>query len=73
MEFKIKNKRTILLIIAFAIVFYWGLNHLVPILELAEKMVGVFSPFILGGAIAFVLNVPLKLIENCLLYTSRCV
>ncbi len=66
MEFKIKNKRTILLIIAFAIVFYWGLNHLVPILELAEKMVGVFSPFILGGAIAFVLNVPLKLIEKVL-------
>lgn len=64
MEIKIKNKRTLLLIITFAILLYWGVEHLEAILGVVGKFLGIVFPFLLGGAIAFVLNVPMKNIER---------
>lgn len=64
MEIKIKNKRTLLLIITFAILLYWGVEHLEAILGVIGKILGIVFPFLLGGAIAFVLNVPMKNIER---------
>lgn len=66
MEIKIKNKRTLLLIITFAILLYWGVEHLETILGVAGKLLGILFPFLLGGAIAFVVNVPMKNIERML-------
>lgn len=67
MEIKIKNKRSLLIIIACGILFYWGLNHLSVFLSILKQFLGVVSPFLMGGAIAFVLNVPMKNIEKRLL------
>ncbi len=64
MEIKIKNKRTLLLIITFAILLYWGVEHLETILGVLGKGIGIIFPFLLGGAIAFVINVPMKNIEE---------
>lgn len=66
MEFKIKSKKTLLLIITFAVLLAWGLNHLPLFISAGRKLLGVVFPFILGGAIAFVLNVPLKFVERLL-------
>ncbi len=67
MEIKIKNKRSLLIIITCGILFYWGLNHLSVFLSILKQLLGVVSPFLMGGAIAFVLNVPMKNIEKRLL------
>lgn len=64
MEIKIKNKRTLLLIITFAILLYWGLEHLDALFKIGGQFLGIIFPFLLGGAIAFVLNVPMKNIER---------
>ena len=67
MEIKIKNKRSLLIIITCGILFYCGLNHLSVFLGILKQLLGVVSPFLMGGAIAFVLNVPMKNIEKRLL------
>ena len=51
-------------IIAFAILLYWGLNHFAVILDGVSIIVGVLSPFLLGAAIAFILNVPMRFFER---------
>lgn len=66
MEIKIKNRRTLLLIITFAVLLYWGLEHLDTFWNTAGRLLGIAFPFLLGGAIAFVLNVPMKNIERML-------
>lgn len=64
MEFKINNKKTIFFAIAFAIVLYWGLNNHELLIRGLSYVIGICSPIILGGAIAFVLNVPLRFFEK---------
>lgn len=66
MEFKINNKKTIFIAIAFAIVLYWGLNNHELLIRGLSYVIGICSPIILGGAIAFVLNVPLRFFEKYL-------
>lgn len=66
MEFKINNKKTIFIAIAFAIVLYWGLNNHDLLFRGLSYVIGICSPIILGGAIAFVLNVPLRFFEKYL-------
>lgn len=64
MEIKIHNKKTVLFIITFAIVLFWGLNHLPVIRDGIFVILGVLSPFLLGAAIAFILNVPMRFFER---------
>lgn len=66
MEIKINNKKTLCGIIAFAVLLYWGVNHFEVITNTFSRMVGILSPFLLAGAIAFVINVPMKIIEKYL-------
>lgn len=64
MEFKLNSKKNLLGVIAFAICLYWGLNHLGLLADALNKCLGISMPFLLGGAIAFVLNVPMKFFEG---------
>lgn len=66
MEFKINNKKTLCIVIAFTIIFYWGLNHMGNISKALGTGLAMLSPFLLGGAIAFIINVPMKIIEKYL-------
>ncbi len=54
-------------LVAFSILLYLGLSNLLAVLGFLSKIISVFMPLILGIAIAFVLNLLLKLIENKLL------
>lgn len=64
MEFKLNSKKNLVEVIAFAIVLYWGLNHWKLLGDVLGRCMGIMTPFLLGGAIAFVLNVPMKFIEG---------
>lgn len=63
-----KSVRTILLIITFAVVLYTAAQNLAAIYGAIATVWNIFGVVITGLAMAFVLNVPLKLFENRLLY-----
>lgn len=60
----IKEMKNIIILILIAIFAYWGLNNLDVIFSVIGKVFSVLMPFILGGAIAFILNIPASKIEN---------
>lgn len=66
MELNKRNIRKILGIIIFTIVFAYIINHL-ELIGIGIKAVGgILTPFIIGAGIAFVLNVPMRAIENAI-------
>lgn len=68
MEFNRKNVRIILLIIAFAVVLYTAAQNLASVYGAVKTVWNVFGVVISGLAMAFVLNVPLKLFEDRVFY-----
>ena len=63
-----RTVRTILLIITFAVALFTAAQNLGAIYGAVRTVWGVFSVVITGLALAFVLNVPMKLFEERLLY-----
>lgn len=59
-----KTVRNIFLVAVGAIAFYWILNQTEQVRSLWSALTGMFSPFILGATIAFIMNVPLRPIER---------
>ena len=59
-----KTVRNIFFVVVGAIVFYWILNETEQFRSLWTSLMGMISPFILGAAIAFIMNVPLRPIER---------
>lgn len=58
------NLRNILIIVSFAILLYWAVTHLSQIGRGIDKVLSIFSPFIIGFAIAFILNMILSPLER---------
>jgi len=50
------------------LVVWFLLNHLGALLGFAQTLLGILSPFLLGGALAFVLNVPMSFLEKKALF-----
>ena len=64
------NKQTLrgwLTVVCTGVVLFCALQNLGAVLDAAGALAGIFTPFLLGGAIAFVLNVPMRAIEKRLL------
>lgn len=61
-----KTVRNIFLVAVGAIAFYWVLHETNQFKNLWSSITGMFSPFILGAAIAFILNVPMRVVEKSL-------
>lgn len=55
-----------LTLILIAIISYWTINNLNIIGGAISKIFNVLLPFILGGALAFILNIPMTKIEKLL-------
>ena len=51
-------------IIAFGILLYCGMEHFDVMIGAVDFVLGIVMPFLVGGAIAFVINVPMKSIER---------
>ena len=71
MELNKSNIKKILGIVAFAALFYTGLQQWDRVSAFAGKIFGYFFPFLLGGGIAFILNVPMRAIERGLFSGNR--
>ncbi len=64
MELNKENMKKIRWLIAFAVILYLGVQNLAVVLKYAKVLWGLILPFVLGGAMAFVLNVPMSFIER---------
>lgn len=58
--------RTVLAIITFTVLLIYLLNHTGVIVGMFRKLISVLFPFLLGCAIAFIINIPMKGIEDSL-------
>ena len=59
-----RNMKKIALLITFAIVLYWVINNADVFAGILSYLTGLVMPFLIGTAIAFVLNAPLRVIEK---------
>lgn len=64
MEWKKENLRGLLLVVCGGIAFYSLLQNLPAVAMAVGWLLGILAPFLLGGAMAFVLNVPMRAIER---------
>ena len=64
MQLDKKTIRTLLLMAGFCIVLYWALQNLDRVSGILGGVWGLVSPFVLGGSLAFILNVPMRAIER---------
>ena len=61
------NKKTLFRIFlgaAGCIILYWLLNEGESVRTVLDKVLNILSPFIIGGCIAFIANVPMRFFEN---------
>ena len=64
MEFNKSNIKGLLLVICGGVAFYCALQNLGAVAGAVRWLLGILSPFLLGSAIAFILNVPMRAIER---------
>lgn len=67
MEVNKKLLTRVFLGIAGCIVLYWLLHETERVKSVLDAVINVLSPFIFGGVLAFILNVPMRSIENSIL------
>lgn len=66
MEFNKKNIKTLILIAFSCILFYLGVKNVGLVLHYLGQFIDILFPFIVGAAIAFIINVPMSRLENCM-------
>ena len=64
MEWNRQSIRGLLAVVCGGVVLYVGLHHLGAVIGALKALLHVLAPFLLGGAVAFVLNVPMRSIEG---------
>lgn len=66
LEINKKTLRNLFIVVASGIVLYWILHETERVGRLFDLVKSIFSPFLTGAAIAFVLNVPMRAFEGLL-------
>lgn len=64
MEFNKGNIKGLLLVVCGGVAFYCALQNLGDVAAAGRWLLGILTPFLLGSAIAFILNVPMRAIER---------
>jgi Predicted permease len=64
MELNKKNMKRLALLIAFGILLYFCLSNISRFSDFANLVMNIIAPLVLGMAIAFILNVLLRPVEN---------
>ena len=58
-------------LVAFAVCLFWGLQHIAPIYGLVRAFLSSLTPLFLGVAVAFVVNMPMNILEDKLLSRTK--
>lgn len=64
MQWNKQNIKWLLLVVFSGIAFFCALQNLGFVLGGLKAFIGILAPFLLGGVIAFILNVPMRAIER---------
>ena len=64
MELNKENMKKIRWLIAFAVLLYLGVQNFSVVLKYVKILWGLVLPFVIGGAMAFMLNVPMAFLER---------
>ncbi len=64
MELNKENMKKIRWLIAFAVLLYLGVQNFSVVLKYIKILWGLVLPFVIGGAMAFMLNVPMAFLER---------
>ncbi len=56
--------KSVIIVVTFAILLYWGLQHFSTLTGGLKAVIGLLSPFIIGFAIAFIINTVLVPLEK---------
>ena len=70
MEFNRKSTKVLFGLVAFGVLLFWALQNLSLLGSICGTVFSLLLPFLLGGGIAFVLNVPMRKIESLLFRRS---
>ena len=71
MELNKKNMKNLILLIVFAVLFYVGAQRIENLAAGILFVCRVVFPFILGGALAFILNIPMSFLEEKLFHKVK--
>ena len=71
MNWSKKDILNICKIVAFGIILYWALQNLGVIGTAFGALAAILSPFIWGGALAFIINIPMTIFENKVFKTRK--
>lgn len=71
MELNKKTLRNIFLGVVGCIFFYWLLHETERLRSVLSAIGAILSPFVVGSALAFILNVPMRAIERLLKFISK--
>ena len=64
MKFYNKNTQGFFGLVAFGVLLYLGVSNISYILKAFSYLVSVIFPFIIGGCMAFIINVPMRFFET---------
>ena len=62
------NVKKIIFILCAVVLFYEVIENVNGIIDFCDKMIALVFPFILGCAIAFIINVPMSFLEKTTSY-----
>lgn len=71
MDLNKKNMKNIMLLIVFAVLFYVGVQRIESVAAGVSFVVSIVFPFLLGAAMAFILNVPMSFMEKRLFSKTK--
>lgn len=71
MDLNKKNMKNIMLLIVFAVLFYVGVQRIESVAAGFSFVVSIVFPFLLGAAMAFILNVPMRFMEKRLFSKTK--
>lgn len=71
MDLNKKNMKNIMLLIVFAVLFYVGVQRIENVAAGFSFVVSIVFPFLLGAAMAFILNVPMSFMEKRLFSKTK--
>lgn len=64
MKENINYSKSIFKVVLFAVIAYFGINYYDIIFNFIGSILNVLSPFIVGGSIAFIINIPMSFLER---------
>lgn len=71
MHFDKKTLRNIFVGVAACIILYWILHETERFKSVYTTLSGIFAPFVIGAGLAFIINVPMRSIENRFLWIKN--